>query len=287
MINRKIPVFYHIPKNAGTYVSDWFLIAFRYYRRTYTDWLKNQTSKNDTIKSIQIIENGFIIARVLIGDLNFFCENFPHFIEKRSGTEWNIEFKNVTPDFIKNLFVFGVIIESCGFKRRYNILNLFKDYDWHEFLILRDSFSRAQSIYDYNKSEQSKHDYSHGLVQSNTLEEYILSNQLEDSWLIRNLTETEDSVALGENSFNKAVNALTNVKVYDIKYTDKAIQETFLNCYNFDSQQIKLNSWDTVTKNETFNKKIKFEELSTNTQLVFLERTYWDNKLYNNTLLNI
>lgn len=286
MIKRKIPVFYHIPKNAGTYVSDWFLVAFRHYRRTYTDWLKTRTSEWDTIKSIQIVENGFIIARVLVGDPEHFCKIFPYFIEKNSDTEWNIEFKNVTPDFIKNLFVFGVIIESCGFKRRYNILNLFENYDLHEFLILRDSFSRAQSIYNYNKSEESKHDYSHGLVQSNTLEEYILSNQLEDSWLIRNLTKIEDSVSLDENGFNKAVNALTNVKVYDIKYTDKAIQETFLNCYNFDSQQIKLNSWDTVTKNETFNKKIKFEELSKNTQLVFLERTCWDSKLYN-TFLNI
>ncbi len=286
MEKRKIPVFYHIPKNAGTYVSDWFLIAFRYYRRTYTDWLKNQTSKNDTIKSIQIVENEFIIARVLVGDSEYFCEKFSHFIEKRSGTEWDIEFKNVTLDFIKNLFIFGIIIESHGFKKRYSVLNLFKNYDLHEFLILRDSFSRAKSIYNYNKSEESKHDYSHGLVQATTLEEYILSNQLEDSWLIRNLTEIEDSVALGEGSFNKAVNALTNVKVYDIKYTDKAIQEAFLNCYNFDSQQIKLNSWDKVTKNETFDKKIKFEELPKNTQLVFLERTYWDNKLYN-TLLNI
>ena len=286
MQNRKIPVFYHIPKNAGTYVSDWMLIAFRYYRRTYTDWLKTHTPEKDTIKSIQIIENGFIIARVLIGDPKHFCEKFPYFIQKRSGTEWDIEFENVTLNFIKNLFIFGIIIESRGFKKRYNILNLFKDCNFHEFLILRDSFLRAQSIYNYNKSEQSKHEYSHGLIKAETLEEYILSNQLEDSWLIRNLTEIEDSVALDENSFNKAVNALANVKVYDIKYTNKAIQETFLNCYNFDSQQIKLNSWDMITKNETFDKKIKFEELPKNTQLVFLERTYWDNKLYN-TLLNI
>jgi len=281
----KIPVFLHIPKNAGTYVSDWFLIAFRYYRRTYTDWLKNQTPESDTIKSIQIVENGFIIARVLIGDSEHFCEKYPYFIEKRSCTEWDIEFKNVTHNFIKNLFIFGIIIESHGFKKRHIILNLFKDYYLHEFLILRDSFSRTQSIFNYNKSEQSKHDYSHGLIKAKTFEEYILSNKLEDSWLIRNLTDIEDSVGLDENSFNKAVNALTNVKVYDIKYTDKSIQEAFLNCYNFDSQQIKLNSWDTVTKNETFNKKIKIEELSKNTQLVFLERTYWDNKLYN-TFLN-
>ena len=285
MIKRKIPVFYHIPKNAGTYVSDWFLVAFRHYRRTYTDWLKTRTSEWDTIKSIQIVENGFIIARVLVGDPEHFCDDNPNLFIKYSNAQFDTDLKSLTKEFFDNIFLFGIIIEGRGFMLKEEILNLFGKYILHEFLLLRDSFSRTQSLYNYIKSSSSKHENTHGLIKSPNFESYIMSEQLEDSWLIRQFAKIEDQIPINECHFNTTIDTLTSFKLYSIKDVEQAIRDTFLECYDFDIQSIILKSWDTVTKNETNEKKIKFEELPKNTQLVFLERTYWDNKLYN-TFLN-
>ena len=281
----KIPVFYHIPKNAGTYVSDWMLIAFRHYRRTYTDWLKTRTSEWDTIKSIRIVENGFIIARVLVGDPEHFCDDNPNLFIKSSNNEFDTDLKSLTKEFFDNIFLFGIIVEGRGFMLKEEILNLFEKYILHEFLLLRDSFSRTQSLYNYIKSSSSKHENTHGLIKSPNFESYIMSEQLEDSWLIRQFAKIEDHTPIDQCHFSTTIDTLTSFKLYNIKDVDKAIRDTFLVCYNFDIQNIILNTWDTVTKNETNEKKIKLNELSLKAQQTFNQRVYWDNKLYN-TFLN-
>jgi len=285
MQKRKIPVFYHVPKNAGTYVLNWMMTAFRYYRQNYTEWLNNYTPEKTSIKCLQITNEGFIIAKFLIGDPNYFCETFEGVDKKHSKTEWDIDIKNLPENLFKNVFLFGVVIEARGFRCFKRVLKFAKDYDLHQFIILRDSFSRAQSFYNYIISNSSNHEWTHGLIKSNTFQEYVMSEQLEDSWLIRNLLDIDDFVALEEQHFDETINLLKKFSVYNVENTLKAIQDTFFNCYNFDTQQIKLNSWDIFNKNQTFGKKINFYDLSEEAQNVFIEKTYWDNKLYN-ILLN-
>lgn len=279
-MKRKIPVFYHIPKNAGTYVSDWFLIAFRSYRRTHTSWLENYTSERDSIKCLQIVNNGFLIAKFLVGDPTYFCDTYSNLFVKHSKTEFNINLKDLTLEFLDNLFLFGVIIEGRGFKLKKEVLNLLKNYTLHQFLILRDSFSRTQSLYSYITSANSKHEHTHGLIKSPTFETYILSEQLEDSWLIRHLVNLEDLTPLNEVHLKEAIDIIKSFKVYSINDVDGAIREAFLECYNINTELIELKPWDIFTKNETNQTKIKFEELSLEAQKVFKKRVYWDDKLY-------
>lgn len=280
MQNKKIPVFYHIPKNAGTYVSDWFLIAFRYYRRTYTDWLKNYNPHQDSIKILQLVKNNRVVAKLLIGDSQYFLESCSFILNKHSNTEFDIKLEDITKDLLDRVFLFGTIIESFGFKLRNDTLKNFKDYDLHQFLILRDPFYRAQSIYNYNTSEESVNDYSHNSIKSKTFEDYIMSEQLEDSWLIRNLINLNDPESLEESHFQQALEILKSFNIYDIKDTDIAIQQTFEECYGFDTRKIELKPWDIITKNETNYKKINIKELSEQAQETFKQRTIWDQKTY-------
>ena len=284
---RKIPIFYHIPKNAGTYVSDWTMIALRHYRRTYTNWLKVYTPERDSIKHLQVIKDNFIIARILVLDLDYYCESYPKFIAKHSKTEWDINVEHVTQELLGNVFLFSVIVESHGFEFRHEILELFKEYNLCQFLILRDPFSRAQSIYNYNTSEKSINDYSNGLIESKSFEGYLMSDQLEDSWLIRKLLNVNDREGLTEYHLERALEILKNFKVYNIKDTDKSIQETFLECYEFDTQQIELRPLDTFTRNQTSKEKLNFESLAIKSQEIFRIRTELDNKLYNAFIKNV
>lgn len=283
---RKIPVFYHIPKNAGTYVSDWLLIAFRHYRRNYTNWCGLNKEDRDTIKIIQLVQDENIIARLYVGDPNFYCDQQINGLKKISNNDFVLDYSYLTSFLFKNLFIFGVIIEDRGFKIKEECLSVFNTYKFHKFLILRDCFSRSQSMYNYITSDASKHEPTHKLITAKTFEEYILSDQLEDSWLIRNLVKIDDNISLTEQHFNNALEVLKEFKVYNIKNTDKAIQEAFQECYEFDVKQIEMRQWDVVTNNEVKYKKINIEELTSHAQEVFKHKTFWDNKLYN-TLLQV
>lgn len=270
MKNQLIPIFYHIPKNSGTYISNCLLQAARIHNK-------------NKIQVIRVIlQEKFILAKlILIDNLNFLKE-YDKFTSLNSAEiTWNLRVEDLTEDILQRLSIHSVVIEARGFRdTETSLKSLFlflAKFNLHKFLILREPFSREQSLYNYLTSDKSNHEHTHAAFTSSSFQEHIMSKQLQDSWLIRNLLNIQHGVNLTEDTFNKAREVLQNFKIYDAKDTDKAVKEVILKCFNiqnFDTQS------SVSKKHDNIYKKIKFEELSLDAQNKFKEQKLWDKKLY-------
>jgi len=275
MINANhLPVFYHIPKNSGTYVYHSFLQSARVYNQ----------SKIQIIRVI--LEEKYVIAKLIVIDNLNFLNEYGKFTSLNSAKiAWNLSVEDLTEDILQQLSIHSVFIEGRGFRHTETSLkSLFlflAKFSLHKFIILREPFSREQSLYNYLTSDKSKHENTHGIFKSSSFEEHIMSKQLQDSWLIRSLLNIPMGEQLTEEHFNIACEKMRNLNAYDIKDTDKAIKETLLKCFNiqdFDTDAVANK------KHENTYKKIKFSELPLDTQNIFKKRKYWDQKLHDHIL---
>lgn len=276
---RKIPVFYHIPKNAGTYIGGFALGTLRYFRFYYTDWLASKR-EGETLKVLQVKNGDHMIARLFISDPLFFTKQYLHVLVKHSEIEFDIDIKDLNDDLLNNIFLYFVSIEANGFRLQNKILDKISKYEHVKFLILREPFSRAQSLYNYIQSNLSKHEYSHGAIKSLTFEDYILSTDLEDSWTIRNLLNIPNEVAIESKHFEQIISLLKDFHVYNMNNVDTALANIFKECYQINVSEIEDRFLKDIHKNDNKYEKFKFEELWPNAQLVFRRRTFWDAKLY-------
>lgn len=281
---RKIPIFYHIPKNAGTYMIGYFIEFFGYWRDNHTDWNDYSVEGFSNIKLICLVKNNRILARLLLGDLNQFLDQYPGNITQQSESEFEIDLDEVTSEFLNNFFVFAAIIESEGFKYRSTLLAHLANFSFYEFTILRESFSRARSLHTYAVSEESMHESIHFLLKSESLEKYILSDECEDCWLIRNILNLDDIIEIEQFHFDAAVDILQTFNVYDIKYVDQAIKNSILSCYDIDVEQLDLHFDNIFTNKSNSWINIEFSYLCAEAQEHFKQRSFWDRKLYSTLL---
>lgn len=266
----KIPIFLHIPKCGGTYVLSWAMYMFRL--RTERQKLENERCL------ISVKHNDSTLFTILS------CiPNFTNDLNNR----WNIIIDLDT--FLlklsnKEIKVFFIMIEDNGFIAIKNktiesicdIVNKSPIY----YMTMRDSFFRCQSLYSYLNSENSNHESSHGLIKSITFEDYLRSEELEDSWLIRVLIGIPDGESISDQHFDQVCTILDGVKIKDIQDIDLLIDEMFQECYSIPRQD-PLPKQIILNKNETNAPKIAFSELNEETQSIFLKRTEFDIKLYN------
>jgi hypothetical protein len=278
----KIPVFLHIPKNAGTYVLGWTMTLFRYYgiARNWSD----KVGWNYNLRRILLQHESKQIATLFVYDPYKVRESNPAFGQHHTHEYCNIvelqdyleELKN------KKLTLFSVIVEDAGVQ--YIKENLYKNICKHDgcplyYTIFRDPYNRALSMYHYITSPNSVHELTHNTIKSKSFSEYLNSYELEDSWLIRKLTNITDSEIINEEIFNRACVVLDEFKIKDIKHTDELINDVFTECYNI-SQNIVDNNDRNVFKNSTSGDTFVFDDLDEKTKNAFLTRTEFDRKLY-------
>lgn len=273
----KIPVLYHVPKCAGTYsISLIWELLLVHSGATYCNRLKN------TICNVCVLSKNQkqIELRCIVWDKKLFCKNNSYF--KKSETENDFFLKLDDIHLLQNLNIFALIVEAKGFSNHEELLKNFKNIELVPFIFLRDPFSLHCSLYSYLTNSSSIHEFTHGSFNGLSLNDYMSSFYVSDSWLIRNLLKLEDSQKISEIEYAKTIKILNNFNVSDYKKVEETINNIFSKCYNLNIKRIDDSSYEKIQKRRNASDMVylKLSNLDTETQKKFLERTYWDQKIY-------
>jgi hypothetical protein len=283
----KIPVFLHIPKNAGTYVLSVTEKIFRFHC-IKKGW-NNKLDWSLSLRKFHVVDSEQKqYATLFVHDPNSNRDINNKIKKHNERPHVNLvdinDVEIVLEDFQNKKFeLFSVIIEPRGVKlitksffqnicEKTNKIPLY-------YTIFRKPYERALSLYNYIKSEDSVHEPTHNIIHADTFEEYLRSHQLEESWIIRSLACVRDGATISEEDFKTVCNILKNFKIVDITKTDNLIDEVFMECYGVTRDIIKDHK--NINKNATqkvINKS--FDNLNDELKQLFLERTKFDNRLY-------
>ena len=294
----KVPTFYHVPKNAGTYYISMMMLFFRKWRREYRKkWMEMQPtledgSKKESIKNIEIYDDDdhtLIYARVLIGDPTHLVEKYKNIFELQARgkqTYLKTTYSKFREFRLTDVTLFSIVIEADGFVVSEDILeDCFGsiNYNFVKHLILRNPYTRARSFYNYITSNKSKHERTHGKVLSSTFEEYLMSGFVEDSWIIRVICGLKDDEYIEQFHAEFTRDLLSQFLVYDISKTDELLDKVFSECYGISFDSIPKEWSEDIKKNVSNperKKLINLNDLEEDVRKVFFQRTLHDYSVY-------
>jgi hypothetical protein len=314
-----LPVFHHIAKNAGTYVLSWAQMLCRRYHILRGDnrqqcWTANRIRRAlvqlPDSKQLTVIyytptdltglpdgilefsdckkPDGSIDKNILPNAQNSYIHSI---LKQGTDPQTNIISSDKFIQFCesKDIVPFCVIIDPMepGWLEARKCIDLIinKSERKHalHFSILRDPYKRAQSLFHYLTSDESWHEPTHDSIQAKNFEDYIQSDEVEDSWFLRSLMDMPDSAIIEPYHLTFAHEGyLKHFRIADTSKVDDLINNVFHGSYGI--LQSDVEDWvlkNNIHKNSTPNKlKIKFEDLDPIIQQKFLDRTYWDRKLW-------
>jgi len=315
-----LPVFHHIAKNAGTYVLSWAQMLCRRYHilrgdNTQQCWTANRirrfivklkdqkeltifyytptdlTGSNDGILEFRdcFNKNGEIDNKKLVNAQNEFIScKFNQFSDQDPFT--NVIDENSLLNLIKSGEVEVFSISINPHEPGWNPARLYiqkildeskRKYTLH-FTVLRDPYKRSQSLFHYLTGSESKHESTHNSIKAKNFEDYIQSHEVEDSWFLRSLLDIPDGQVIEPYHLTLADEWLRHFRISDTSKVDDLINNVFHGAYGIQQSDVEdhVVKWH-IDKNSTPNKlKIKFEDLDPTIQQKFLDRTYWDRKLW-------
>jgi hypothetical protein len=282
---KNVPVFLHIPKNAGTDVLGGCSNLIR--RESILSGKNNKLGWNLALRTILVKKEEQTVFTAIAYDPKHLSN--PKFsINPQNQYVSEIDINSFLHEMHK-IDISSIHIESYGFKflktdffkKIFYFLNVNPIY----FSILRDPFSRAYSMYNYILSSNSKHEDTHQKIKSKSFYDYLNSYELEDSWLIRSITEIDNNKIIDEEDFKQACNILDLLKIDDIKNVDDMLNKVFLQASSISMDFLKNNLPKKLeTRNQTSfpeKNKICISLLDEETKTKFLYRTEYDYKIYN------
>ena len=227
-MNNKIPVFFHIFRSGGTFTISIARVLFSIF---CTKFLQKYSPEKEYI--IRILKGKVEVA--LIYAINIEGIKHKHITPTKNDTSYDLQFKNLKA--ITSFKIFCIIIRPDGFlittwKHILKVLNISPEY-CIKFFILRSPFDLIQSTFNYLKSENSKHEPTHGITKNISLETFIKSNYSSDSWIIRSMFKIPDNTNLKEGVFKKFLEFIIeeNFYVFKLEKSIQGINRIFNICY--------------------------------------------------------
>ncbi len=270
---RKLPVFFHIPKNAGTFILNRifaYSIAFNKGNQLYN-------------RRVHVLKDGHIAYRIIVIDNDNLCEQNNKF-KKESDRVFEIEFEDVDKKIFDSLYIFSVVVCDISFSSYKADLSLLlpEDIFLYKFISFREPFSRALSLYNYSKEKKSSHEEIHGAFSDLSLEEYISSDNIQDSWLIKRMLNLPDKHNVTQADFNSVCDLLDDFHVINYKRSSELIEDFFYNHCDLKAKDNKeiLNLWASHYNSTDEIKKSRLEDLPKESRDIFNDKTFWDKKLY-------
>ena len=249
-LQNKLPVFYHVPKCAGSFV-----------RACHELILEDYKKKN--IEVIQVVDKQNPILEIVLTSS----------LEKKTNTEINLKQLKKTLD-LKKENIFAITILPHGIKIQKQIIKLLDRVigrDLARYSILRDPLEREVSFYNYIKSSFANHEKNATEIKSTSLNEFLSSSEVSDSFLIKSFLNIGEEKKIDAESYEKACKEFDEIEFFDISQTKKAVKKMFKKCYSI--QKISLKN---IQKNESLGDKFKLEDLENKTKSKFKEKKFYE-----------
>lgn len=291
----RVPVILHIPKNAGSYMI--YMLQL-FFNKNFRRVIKGNENVN-TMRRIEVHDRSVqMIMYCLMNDNYFLTDSNMESLDDRAYSRCKLTtFKNYIVNGNGTLLTI-IIKPSTTDDLRESWFSAWRVLDWIDteplnHMFLREPFARHRSLYNYLTSEKSAHEDTHGLLTSKTFVDHIMSNQLEDSWLIRGLTGMCRNSVIDKYWYKQAVDFINtnNIHVSCVKNIDSMFehiyqsqhQKSFNEVVEFYKQTLR----DEIEENSNKNtcELITIHDLPDDVLCVFNEKTKWDQHLYN-TLTN-
>lgn len=286
-----MPVFHHIAKNAGTYVLSWMMMLCRKYNLIIgKNEIPGWTSKRIR-RSIVLLDDGRQLTCCIHTPTD--VANTNNAFQSRPESDEVTDYIELEP-FIAaiasgDVEVFSISIDPVAPGLAVSrlaidkIMSASKRDHQLNFTVLRNPYERCKSLYNYLKSNDSKHEPTHDSIVSENFLDFLVSEEVEDSWFIRNILDMPDHQVIEPYHLTLAHEWLQYFRISNMSGVDALIDNVFHGCYGIMQSNVEPSVVAShVNKNKTPKKvTYKFSDLDPKAQQTFLDRTYWDRKLYN------